>query len=271
MSEKKPLTKGIKEKLMELQIEAKNTRKNTARNILVIVVLVGIFLAVGYYYPQLSALFTIGLLVAIFGGVYIVFLGIPTLYQPLEPEQRAFKKIAKAVEVLGTSDKPLAYEEAYNNVNDACKILNEVKLSKGIGWYKEVNRTFEHLLKILQTTVLPAIKDNLMKEKHLAEIALAIVSMNQRKVREVNKKLVLNYEKAEPEPSKVETFLTAIRQSTIGKVLGSLMLGYGLVLVVCFLYALGTGQDFMTFLKDRPDIVILGGLIASGITFWKTK
>jgi hypothetical protein len=134
-----------------------------------------------------------------------------------------------------------------------------------------VNRTFEQLLENLQLIVLPAIKDCLMKKKHLEKIALAIISMSQKKVKEVNKKLESKYDKAEPESSKATTFLTAIRKSTVGKILGSLALGYGLVLVICLLFVLGTNQDFIPFLKDQPTIVILGGLGASGITFWRAK
>lgn len=265
------MQEDINKTLLRFQIEGKKIRKRTARNILIVVGLVTVLILIGYFYPQFSALFVLGFIIGLFGGFYIVFQAIPTLYKPLRPEQYAFQKIVKAVKVLEMSNEPVAFEEVYGCVKNAHGILADVNLEEDVEWYKEVNETFQRLLENLQLIVLPAIHDSKIKKEHLEEIALAIASMNQAKVREVNEMLESSYEKTKPKPSGVEIFLTRIRKSTVGKVLGSLILGYGLVLVVCFLYALGTNQDFMTFLKDRPDIVIIGGLVASGITFWKTK
>jgi len=61
------------------------------------------------------------------------------------------------------------------------------------------------------------------------------------------------------------------RETLAGRVLYCLALSYAIVLSVCLVYAAATGQDFVVFARDNPDVVVLGGVFLSGITFWKTK
>jgi hypothetical protein len=263
MNEKQPIEASIGNILKKLKIEAKKTRKRMAYRILGFVALTTVLILIGNFYPQVNALFAIGFLVGLVGAFYISFFGISNLIHPLQPEQRAFKKIAEAIDLLEASN-----EEAHDKVEDARKILDDRYLTE-IGWYAETNLIFTHLLENIQLIVLPAIDESKIKKEDLEKTALAIASMDPAKAKEVNDLLEKSYTKANPEPS--TALLTEIRQSTVGRVVVSLVWGYGLILVVCALYVLGTDQNLATFLKDRPDIVILGGLIASGITFWRTK
>jgi hypothetical protein len=264
MSEKQPVEGSVENTLKKLRIEARKARKRTAYRILGFVALTAVFILIGYSNPQFGPpFFVIGGLIGLVGALYIIFFGISHLVYPLQPEQRAFKKIAEATDLLEASN-----EEAHDKVRDARGILNDRYLTQ-IGWYAETNSIFTRLLENIQLIVIPAIEESKMKKEDLERTALAIVSMNPAKAEEVNDLLEKNYTKANPEPS--TAFLTEIRHSTVGRVVGSLLLGYGLILVVSAFYVLGTGENLGTFLKERPDIVIIGGLIASGITFWKAK
>jgi hypothetical protein len=263
MNEKQPIEASIGNILKKLRIEAKKIRKRTAYRILGFVALTTVLILIGNFYSQLYALFAIGFLVGLVGAFYICFVGISNLIHPLQPEQRAFKKIAEAIDLLEASN-----EEAHDNVEDARRILKDRYLAE-IGWYVETNLIFTRLLENIQLIVLPAIDESKIKKEDLEKTALAIASMDPAKAKEVNDLLEKSYTKANPEPS--TAFLTEIRQSTVGRVVVSLVWGYGLILVVCALYVLGTDQNLATFLKDRPEIFIIGGLMASGITFWQTK
>jgi hypothetical protein len=187
------------------------------------------------------------------------------LYRPLDLEQYAFREVAKAIDVLDVSN-----EEAYNYIEKACDTLKERTLRR-VGWYKEANETVSRFLENLQLIVLPAIHDSKMAKEHLQAIALTIASMNIAETKTMNEMLESNYEKAKPKAKAIHTLLTTIRTTIMWKILVSLASGYVLILAICFLYAIGTSQNFMTFLKDQPAIVILGGLGVSGITFWRTK
>lgn len=263
------MTKDTDKILKGLQITESRNRKMAVRNILVAILVFIIFTLVAYFY---TLVFIITVLIDFF-ALLVLLASISTWYKPLEPEQYAFRKIMEAIDSLDASSEQ-ASEEAYSNIKGAYKILNKRPLNKTIGWYERANMTFERLVKNLQLIVLPAVNDSEIKKEHLKEIALAINSMNLGKVREVNEMLESNYDKTEPEPSAVKTLLTMARESTIGRILVSLIAGYSLILVICFFYALGTNQDFVTFLKDQPSIVILGGLGVSGVsvvTLWRIK
>jgi hypothetical protein len=79
------------------------------------------------------------------------------------------------------------------------------------------------------------------------------------------------YEKGGPPQTITETFNKKLRETTFGSVIYSLVLGYGLILIICMIYIEVTGQDFMTFLKERPEVVILGGGVFSGLTFGRAR
>lgn len=262
----------IEKALLRLKIEGKETRKRMARHILIFSILVAFFSLVPYFYSQLTSFWTLDALIIVFGGIYVVFEAIPTLYDPLIPEYNAFKKIARAIQTLEKSNEPIAYEEAYRCLKHTNKILKAIELDN-LEWYEEINQTLKRFLDNLELIVLPAISNSIIKTEHLEEIALAVFSINSEKIKAVNKTLESesSYKKYPKPPRKIEIFTRRFRESIIGKLLYSLALGYGLVLTICLIYVVATEQDFMIFARERPDIVVLGGLIASGITFWKTK
>lgn len=179
----------IKSALVELDIEARQRRKRTARNIVIVVALAILFFIIPYLYPQYSILFGIDILLIGFGGLYILLSAIPKLIQPLEPEYRAFRKFAEAIDVLQKSQKEVAYEEAHRDVENAYEILKSIGLSEDIAWYKATNEIFGKFLKDLELIVLPATEKSIIKLDHLREIALAIYSLDPVRLTEVNKTL----------------------------------------------------------------------------------
>lgn len=192
--------------------------------------------------------------------------------RPYNAEEKAFMTIANAAEMLAKSKQPMAYNEAYQCLEQAYQTLNKINLSELV-WYSRTNSAFKRFLENLELTILPATTKAIVKVQHLEEIALAVYSQDPSKIEAVNEILESepSYKREEKPPRKQGISLKALLESRIGKVLVSLCLGYGLVLMICLFYVLMTHQDLMVFARERPDIIILGGLIASGITFWKTK
>lgn len=263
----------IEKALLRLEIEGKETRKRMVRNILIYCALVVIFYFIPRLFPQLpQALFAIDAIIGLFGGLYVVFEAIPTLYHPLESAYYAFKDIIKAIEILEKSDEAIAYEEAYRCVKHASKILHTriLKLDE-FEWFDRVIKILQQFHENLELIVLPAISNASIKKEDLEEIALAVYSVNPSEIEVVNKKLEKSYEKSEPPPRKVEIIKGIFLESVIGKLLYSLALGYGLVLGISLVYVVATSQDFVIFARENPEVVVLGGLIVSGITFWRTK
>ena len=268
------MRKEIEEKLTILQIEVKDIRRKTARNVGIVLGIIAVFYIL-YYYSQLTAIFVINVLIILFGGIYIVFYAIPTLYNPLTPEENAFKKIVRAIEILEKSKESIAYKEAHRCLNKAYKILKNIELND-IEWYDETNQILERFFNNLKLIVLPAVVDSYIQMGHLEEIALAVYEADPDKIKAVNERLELepNYKKSIVREREITTFMRKVKESMIGKVLFSLAFGYGIILTACLIYVVLTQQDFMTFARERPEIVITGGLLASGITsvtIWKIR
>jgi hypothetical protein len=216
-------------------------------------------------------------LVSIFIGISIIpgflFIAYTSLYiRPYSPEEIAFKSIVNAVEMLSKSNQPMAYDEAYQCLEKAYQTVRKIRLSE-LGWYSKTNEPFKRFLENLELVVIPATAKASIRTQHLEEIALAVYSQDPSKIDAINKILENepSYKKEEKPPKKRGISLKAFIESGIGRPLVSLCLGYGLVLIICLFYALATLQDFLVFARERPDIIIVGGLIASGITFWRTK
>jgi len=192
--------------------------------------------------------------------------------RPYSVEENAFRSIVNAMGMLTKSKQPMAYDEAYRYLEQAYQTLKKIRLSE-LGWYGKTNTAFKRFLENLELVILPATTKATIKAQHLEEIALAVYSQDPSKIEALNE--ILENEpsyKREQKPTRKQGISSkAFLESRIGKVLVSLCFGYGLVLVVCLVFVLVTQQDLIVFAKERPDIIILGGLIASGITFWKTK
>ena len=268
------MRKEIEEKLAILKIEVKEARKKKLKHILIIVILDVVLFLIPYYYPQFGFIWVIFFVVFLFGGI-VVLGSIFLLYQPLKQEFYAFQKIARAIEVLEKSKEPIAYEEALRCLKKANKIL-DFKIERLPAWYAKINETLERFRENLQLIVLPATANFKINIGDLEEFALALVSMDTKKIEAVNEMLELapNYEKIKPLPRKMEKLVKTFQESKIKNILYSLIFGYGFILMACLIYVVFTQQDFMTFARERPEIVIGYGLLASGITsltIWKIR
>jgi hypothetical protein len=260
----------IEKALLRLDIESREIRKSKELNLgMTIAVSILLFLVI-YFVPALFLLVLVEALLIFLGGIAAVIDWIPSILRPLEPEFRAFKSITRAVDLLKKSDDDLAYKEAYRHVKHAYGILKSMALYEK-GWYKEINRIVDQFVENFQLYILPAIADSTIMAKDLEDIAMAIYSLKPSKIATANEMIEKTYEKGEPPQTVLEIFTKKLRETTVGNVAYSLALGYGLILGICMIYVALTGQDFMAFVKERPDVVILGGGVFSGLTFWKTK
>jgi hypothetical protein len=182
--------KEIAKRLVKLEIEAEETRRGTARNIIVVVLLAVVFSLLSYSYPQYGIFIFIDIMIMLIGVfIGIVVIGLPILARPLRTEYRAFQRIAHATQVLEKSQDPVAYRKVLRDVTYAYNALSGISLTKGVEWYKKTNETLDKFFKNLEMIVLPAIRDSVIRIDHLEEIALAVYSLDPAKIDAVNKTL----------------------------------------------------------------------------------
>jgi len=265
------MQKEIEEELLRVRIIKKERLKRFGLYSLITSAIIVFFYVIPYFYLNPSLILGIGTLLLFPSGI-ILAVCLTLLYSPLPARFRAFQEIAKAIEVLEKSSESIAYEEAYRHLKKALHELRTISLETR-GWYSENNKVIKHFRENLELIVLSELSTSNMKKEHLEEIALAVISGNTLKMQLVNKTLESeeSYKKSEPSPSWLEKFETRLRETKILKLLYSLVLGYGLVLAICAIYVALTEQNFMIFAREKPEIVILGGLTVSGLTFWKAK
>lgn len=276
------MRKEITEALIELEIEGKEIRKKKACNIVVIVVFAIVFYLIPFFFSYLNVLLVIDILIAVIGGVYIIVEGIPTLCHPLDSNSYAFKKIARAIQILEKSNKLKAYEEAYRSVKHAHKTLRGIERAHTLelGWYDEVNQILDEFLENLQLIVLPAIANSIIKIEHLEEIALAILSGNPLKMKIVNERLrdEPSYKKTKLPPGKITVFarkiLTFSKKESI-KFSLSFILSSFFVTITILTYSKFFSIDLLVFISELNNflqILTVAIALAVGIySFWRRK
>lgn len=175
--------------------------------------------------------------------------------------------------------------KAKNHIEEAINHLSNLYYRKPLSslFEREFVEPLERLKENLETIILPRITQQRDIEKmvtvlrSLAEtfsealkpitfqdIAIMNEQIEQYKTRGITVAI-------ESKPAPMRTLMRKIQESTIGRVLVSLVLGYGLILIVCAFIVLP--QNLAVFVKEKPETVILGGsAIFSGIMFlWKKR
>jgi hypothetical protein len=201
--------------------------------------------------------------------MYVLFNALPSVYQPLPKEKQAFIQVFNATEILKKSKEPIAYQEALKYLEKADMILDQQLLSP-FKWYEGINQSLFEFRANLKYVVIPSTQGFKIKTEHLEEIALALVKREPEKIMAINQKIgnEPSYVRVQPQPQK--PLITILKESKLAKIGYSLTLGYILIIGICAIYVVSTGQDFSTFVRANPAIVIGGGLGLSGLTFWKT-
>ena len=263
----------ISNALAEIEIATKNYRRRAKREIKkwgpIFVGYVVLSVYIGMTYPQLFAGWLILSITVMLLPTMIFVASVYSYIWPYSLEERAFKKTANVAEILSQKNKALAYEEAYQCLAEVFQILKKIRRVE-LFWYRETNETIARFVENFELVVLPATSGQSMKKEHLEQVALAIYSGDPSKIKTINEALESSYKKEQKPPKKPVLSLKAVSESKVGNLLISLFLGFGLVFVLCLVYVFLTQQDLATFARDRPDIILLGGLLVSGITFWRS-
>ena len=87
-----------------------------------------LFFVIPYYIEPFRILYVLDMVVILVGGFYVFYSQLPNLVQPLRREYYAFRKVVKAIDFLEKLKEPIAYEEAYHEVEGAYSVLNEISL-----------------------------------------------------------------------------------------------------------------------------------------------
>jgi hypothetical protein len=137
-------------------------------------------------------------------------------------------------------------------------------------WYEAINQVLLEFRGNLKYIVIPSTEKLKIKLEHLEEMALALVKGEPERINAINQKIATEptYLKFQPLPQK--PLMAILKESKMAKIAYSLCLGYVLIVGICAMYVVLTGQDFSAFVRANPAIVIGGGLGLSGLTFWKT-
>ena len=270
------MREDVEKALADIEISNKRFRRHLRISILkcgiVFFTLVSLAIIVFVFAPSTSSgVFTI---MAIVGSMPCLFFfaGLYSYIQPDLLEETVYRKITDAIRILEKSRDPMACEEANICLKKALRLLRKRELSK-LTWYNGTNKIITQFLDNFELVVLPMSLAAKIKQEHLEDIGLAVFYQEPVRLETTNKSLEEepSYKRNERSPPKQKPIFTTLSESQIVRVIVSLVLGYGLIFAICIVFAIVTQQDIIGFMKGHPEIVILGGLGAAGITFWKTK
>jgi hypothetical protein len=229
---------------------------------IVILILLYFFVSIPENIKSLINWIIVGLLY----GLYISGHG---CIHPLNPEERAFCEIYSAIELLEKSNNGLFLEETLNHLKKAYKLLRRVDL-KYTSFYRETNFEVKRLVEIMKGTIHAA-QNRELESGHLEQIASALIKPTLESIKSVNDQLWDKYHGKELQEFGLKYHVSKFYATTLGKVTVSLVFGYGLIILISLIYCLVVGIDFILFSKENPSIIIMGGAILSGISFFGKK
>jgi hypothetical protein len=263
------MKKDLEQHLLEIQLEAKRRRRFALK--FVIGDLVVIFVvSLAYFFVSLAENIksTMPLIVAIL--IYsLVFYFARWLIRPLAPQERAFVEIFEAIKLLKKSSEKIFLEETLSHLKKAHKLLERVSLEY-LNFYMEVNNEVRRLREITKG-VIPALKNGELELAELEEIGSTLAEPTLENLKRTNDQLWEKYHGKELQEFGLRYHASRFFAATPGRAVMSLALGYGLIILISFVYCLFVDIDFVLFCKQNPSTIIMGGAILSGISFFGKK
>jgi uncharacterized integral membrane protein len=217
---------------------------------------------------SIALLSTIGSLAFIVTLLVFVFFGIlsllPAIIFPLDPLDKAFEKVYKALEYLESSpDDPLIQSQVHRLLSSALVQLQEDGARQAL--LKEADDLLQKTFEDLESRVIPAPASDDLKNvvETLAEL---LTSPSLARMAQLNTRIEAMLQPSSA-PSSEISFRSAFNrfnQSKIGKLIEAFVAGPILTIIFAFFYSAFTQQDFNAFVKNNPNIIIIGAIGASG-------
>jgi hypothetical protein len=133
-----------------------------------------------------------------------------------------------------------------------------------------MNTEIKRLTEIIKGTAVLAQSD-LFNLADLEKIAWSLAEPTLTNVKAINDQLWEKYHGKELQEFGFKYYLSRFYATTLGRITTSLILGYMLITIISFTYCFLFGIDFVLFCRQHPSIIIMGGAVLSGISFFGKK
>lgn len=260
------MKKDLDQHLLEIRLRAKKGRR-AASKITAIALAFIIIASIVYLLIPLAENIRVTLAATISISTYsIVFQLLPLLIRPLNLEDRAFIEIFEAAKLSEKSSARIFLEETSKHLKKAHKLLGKLHL-KYLNCYREVNTEVRKFREIIKG-MMSALNKGELKSYELKEMAYTLAEPTIKNLEETNAKLWDKYHGKELKEHGLKHYISRFYATSPGRIVMSLTLGYGLIILISFGYCLLVNVDFSVFSIQNPSILIMGGAILSGISFF---
>lgn len=212
------------------------------------------------------------LFISIFVVLFSGMAWIPRLFYPLDPLDAAFEKVYKAMPYVTPSDlqdtKELSERRLVRRLlTSALRKLDTSSAQDEL--LKEASDLRDKAFKNFENFLLPAARDGTLKPETVRVLANVLSSPSMEGLETLNSHLEANYVADTKKEVSLREAYGNFRKTKLGRILESLVFGFGIVIPFSFIYAVATQQDFLLFAKMHPEVVLLGSFTLSGVSYFR--
>lgn len=264
------MEQNIEDYITEVKLRAKRIRRKSLKFFITLLFsslfLILVRFLVTEYFPTLLIGGTDFILATsgLFFGMALVLVG--NIMEPLRLEDKLFIRLYEATKLYEKSTQGVFKEEALGHLKNAYNLLKRIYPDR-LSFYKEMNMEIERLTEIIKGIVANA-QSNKLELTDLKKILSVLASPTLANVKAVNDGLWEKYHGKELQEFGFKYHLSRFYATTFGRGVISLMLGYMLITVISFIYCLLVKVDFILFCRQNPSVIIMGGAILSGFSFF---
>lgn len=254
---------SIESKLAALEIR-KNDRRKKGVILIIISCIPIIYLLMAYFNVISAPQIILPLIdVIIMLPLMILGLGVILILNPYSTTDRAFCEVIDAINMLQKSTQnELLRKHAFKKIKKAASILQPLERGKS-RWYIDTRKEEQKFIRNLNTLVAPAVLDGNLEPGFLTEIALLFTDTNILGIKKMNEVLERNFEYKEAFDKSMMDNILNYYDTKIGRIMASFIMGYFIILLCTFIFSLITQQNPTIFIKERPEIILIGGATIS--------
>jgi len=247
----------ISSKLREIQIKVKRKKGKNIRYCIISAFILFI-LFINYYFLKIEIINKIPV-EFIFIISLLLFIFITNYLYPLDKEDDLIKTIAEVKDLLDDASLNIDFrQEAYQQLIMILKKYDPLVQTES-HWHISINKILNRFTENLRNRIAPAILEDEFSSLYLEKIALAIINQNIQDIENLNSEIENTYEEKLYEDSNYITKLNDFLKTRPGKLFISLLLGYGITIIISYCIATYINQDLRMFISNNPTIIIVGG------------
>ncbi len=222
-----------------------------------------------HYFPPIpTLLLTFGLVPFLLIALLYGGRNLGRIIDPLDPVEKAFENLYTALDYNdpepGEKYGSRTQEHIHKLMKSVSYHLSEAE-TPDVLTLREVNDLVGKTRDLIYGRLVPASRTGELTPDIMRQLAKFLAKPSINGQRQLNSEIEHSYKEGEKEGIPIGDRISRFYKSRMGQIAQSLIFGFGVSVFASVIYAFLTSQDFFTFAKDNPAVVLGGAFGLTGV------